>query len=292
MNGLQDGGRKREPSPPPRRRSLRVVAGRARATRGTGVSSRSSAASAHQFLDSILVRVAENGFEAALVRCVDLCHDTRANVELWERVVDVRLHAADAPPMMHLTRLMHWAREGDLARVREALGRGASVNARDTFGGTPLIYAAGGGHADVMTELVDRGADVHALAALGTSALSVAAAQGSTEVVEELAAHGADVRASNAKGKAPLAVASINGHAAAADSLLRLGANVNARDHEGVTALMEASFGGHVDVVRVLLAAPGVDVNVNCLAGESALSVAREALEDDVVDMLVAAGAQ
>ena len=42
--------------------------------------------------------------------------------------------------------LLDAAREGHLGRVQALLQSGATVNVRNRFGNTPLLYAARGGH--------------------------------------------------------------------------------------------------------------------------------------------------
>ena len=57
-------------------------------------------------------------------------------------------------------------------------------------------------------------------------------------------------------------------------ALLQRGANVNGLDDFGRTALMAASMFGHDDVVRVLLAQDGVDLNIKAPCGQTAYSLA------------------
>ena len=77
-----------------------------------------------------------------------------------------------------------------------------------------------------------------------------------------------------------------------AAELLRLGADVNAVDNIGVAALMYAVLSGDVGVIRVLLAVPGVDVNLTTVDGRTALSWARGKRHAAVVALLEAAGAR
>ena len=262
--------------------------------RGGTRSDVTSAASPPLFL-AVIARLAENGYAAEVVRCVNVCKDARSNAQLWERVVDLphREPGVAGLSARHCTkRLIHWAREGDLERVRETLARGADVNARDTSGRPALYWASRGGHLAVARELLDRGADVEARHKHGKTALMAAAASGHTAVVLELAARGADVNARNDAGETPLIWATSTGHAASAAELLRLGADVNALSNRGWTALMEAASGGHADAIRVLLAAPGIDVNVAEEDDFTALSWARLEGHAATVALLEAAGAR
>lgn len=241
----------------------------------------------------VVALVAMNGCAIEVARCVDACKSMRTNAELWARVVDLRLAPVDGGEFHgeRVTRLMHWAAVGDLARVREMLGRGAHVDARDANGRTALYRVARSGHVDVVRELVSRGADVDARAHVGWTALIVAAARSHTAVVHELVAHGADVNASDGDGGTPLIHAAIYGAAESAAELVRVGADVNAQDRDGWSPLVLASFSGKVDVVRVLLATPGIDVNLATGAGRTALWWARDRGRAEIASLLEGKGA-
>jgi ankyrin repeat protein len=59
------------------------------------------------------------------------------------------------------------AKAGDLGKVEAALSAGASVNAQDADGLTPLMMAAIYGHANVAGLLLDRAANLNARTPLG-----------------------------------------------------------------------------------------------------------------------------
>jgi len=245
---------------------------------------------------AVLARLGENGYAREAVRCVNVCKDARSNVQLWERIVDLP-HADKTAPAWHgtayrPTRLMHWAEAGDVARVRATLGRGADIDVRDSMGHTSLYWASCGGHVAVVRELLDRGADANARSINGGTALHIASNADRTAVVRELAARGADVNATDNAFDTPLMVACSHGRSATVAALLLVGADVNPRDGNGWTALMQAALQGHADVVRVLLAAPGVDVGLADAYGYSALQWARDWGHADIVAQLEAAGAR
>ena len=73
---------------------------------------------------------------------------------------------------------------------------------------------------------------------------------------------------------------------------MRLGADVNAQDRQGASALFVAVLYDRVDTVRVLLAAPGIDVNLAKANGRAALSWARGMRRATIVALLEAAGAR
>ena len=84
--------------------------------------------SACTFLNKVVHLVAANGFAAEMVRCVDLCRDTQANVELMEYVRDEPRGA------QRRTRLMYHSACGDIAGVLASLRLRASVNCSDARG--------------------------------------------------------------------------------------------------------------------------------------------------------------
>ena len=66
-------------------------------------------------------------------------------------------------------------RSGDLRKLREALDRGSSANARDALGNTPLMHAGVYGDLSCVRLLLERGAEVNATNAAGATALMRAA---------------------------------------------------------------------------------------------------------------------
>ena len=77
--------------------------------------------------------------------------------------------------------------------VRELLERGATVDAADGIGETPLIIASMRGHLPVVRELLERGATVDAADDMGDTPLYVAIWKGHLGIISELLARGAKV---------------------------------------------------------------------------------------------------
>lgn len=65
------------------------------------------------------------------------------------------------PPAPIVEELWDAARNGDEARVRAALDKGADVNAKSRYGATALSFAADKGHTHVIRLLLERGADIN-----------------------------------------------------------------------------------------------------------------------------------
>jgi hypothetical protein len=108
--------------------------------------------------------------------------------------------------------LLDAASDGDAARVKELLRKGANVNARDESGHTPLHHAAYRGHAEVAELLLERGADVNARDKDGHTPLHWAAAEGYADVARLLLERGADPSIRDRDGRTPLDVARERGH--------------------------------------------------------------------------------
>ena len=150
-------------------------------------------------------------------------------------------------------------RSGDVHTLRQPLDHGASPNARDAAGNTPLMHAAVYGDLPSLRLLIERGADVNATNAAGATALMRAAFD--SEKIRLLLKHGADVRARSALGNTALMLAARpwNSHRAV-DLLLSRGADAKATNRFGATALMAAAAGGDRKSVRLLIQ-HGAEVN-------------------------------
>ena len=139
------------------------------------------------------------------------------------------------------------ARAGELKTVQKLLKDGARP---DKFA---LIWAAQNGHEPVVAELVKAKADVNARTSKG--------------------------------GTTALALAAQNGHEAIVNALLAAGADVNAPGMAGWTPLMKAAHFGNQTIVEALLAA-GADRRSHDADGNTALDLAREAEQDEIVALL------
>jgi hypothetical protein len=148
--------------------------------------------------------------------------------------------------------LLDAARNGDTARVRELLRKGANANAKDRGGWTPLHWAAFWGHVDVAKLLLEHGADVNARDEDSRTPLHVAAAGGHAEVARLLLERGADANARGKDGWTPLHYAASYGHADVARLLLDHGADPSIRDKDGRTPLDIARATRHKEVARVI----------------------------------------
>ena len=157
--------------------------------------------------------------------------------------------------------LLRRAEAGDLRGVQNLLTEGASPDARDPGGFTPLMFATIHGHAAIADALI---------------------------------AGGARVNVQNKTGLTPLMLAAINNHAPVLRSLIDHGADMNERTKARWTALTYAAWRGHASIVRVLLAR-GADPNVIDREGWTILQyatwrAAEPAASDDLPEPSAGAG--
>jgi hypothetical protein len=126
---------------------------------------------------------------------------------------------------------------GNVARVRELIGKGANVNVQQIkFFGTPLQYAAAQGHGETVQALLEAGAKPDARDAKQRTPLMWAAQAGQADVIRRLLKFGADVNAATESGWTPLHYAVSKNHVVAAELLMDQGADVLARNSAGKIA--------------------------------------------------------
>jgi len=172
--------------------------------------------------------------------------------------------------------------------TRALLGAGATSDAGNRYGVTPLLQASRTGDASIMAALLKAGASANRAPGDGETPLMSAARTGNADAVRLLLEAGADVNGSDAyQRQTPLMWAAAEGHLAVTEALLKAGADPGraARvttiedrknsDHPtgGFTALMFAARNGHEPVVRALANA-GADLKATNGDGATATMVA------------------
>jgi serine/threonine-protein phosphatase 6 regulatory ankyrin repeat subunit B len=209
------------------------------------------------------------------------------------------------------TALMAASFRGHIDIVRLLLAAGADVNQTDYTGETALMEASEEGHAEIVRLLLATpDIDINKTNNGGETALTLASNGGHDDIFALLeavtslrrTAPRTPPRAARGSPQPPpvrrqegrhdpeeLLDAARNGNLERVQELLDAGADVNqARDGDEWTALMVASFNGHADVVRVLLAAPDINVNQTNQWGATAQSLARMQRQTEVVALLEA----
>ena len=162
---------------------------------------------------------------------------------------------------------LHWRRNQagavviptphNFALVKALVGSGANVNVSDEVGETPLLLAARQGQRDVVRYLIEQGANVNAGDKKGDTPLSLVAAwhdgmAGDRDIINALLERGADINGAYHMGTTPLMFALQAGNSATVRLLLAQHADVNRRDLQGGSALSLAQNGSDQEVLILL----------------------------------------
>jgi len=173
-------------------------------------------------------------------------------------------------------------------RIFEALAdNGASLNIVDKRGLTPVHATVLNGPRRRIAWLLAAGANPNIPDALGETPLYSAATLDRLRVMRLLLQHGARVDLANHMGETPLEVAARKGELGVAQLLLRHGAQVNKKGRRGWTPLEYAAYDNH-DAMVALLLSHDADVNARDHAD---LTAWRRATSANVRALLIRHGA-
>ena len=172
--------------------------------------------------------------------------------------------------------------QGNRGLAQKLLRAGAEI-------GEALHAAAQGGHDEVANDLLENGASINAKNENGLTPLHDAARRGYTDMVQLLLLKGADKDALDNRGRTPLYLATLFGDVTTALALMAAGADVNLQSR--VSVVQMAVKGGEMAIVMAAIE-HGADVNaVDSQNQETALHVATVFHERIAIDALVKAGA-
>ncbi|KAJ4177991.1 hypothetical protein NW767_014970 [Fusarium falciforme] len=181
---------------------------------------------------------------------------------------------------------------GLLDAIKGLREKGLDLEAKDSYGRTPLSWASQRGNEEVVTWLLNNKADPNSKATApfmdGCTPLWFAAQNGHEAVVKVLLAKpGVEWDSPIVDGQTPLSRAARNGHEAIVRLLLNHRVKINLPDKNGQTPLSLAAKNGHDAVVQALLDMDQVDVNAKDNSGRTPLSLAAENGREAVVKALL-----
>jgi ankyrin repeat protein len=185
---------------------------------------------------------------------------------------------------------LSWAAQnGHEGVVRLLLATGqVEVNWKDLDCRTPLYWASRRDRRELVRLLLEKGADANAANSNGWTPLHRATDSGHVEVVWLLLEKGADANAANSNGWTPLHRASLTGHVEVARLLLEKGADVNAANSGGETPLISAASNGKVDIVKLLLAIDRVEPDLKDRTDRTPLFYAAKNGHKAIIELLLA----
>lgn len=180
---------------------------------------------------------------------------------------------------------------GRINFVKQFIVLGVDLNSPNKDNTTPLMGAAGAGHALCMNALIKAKANIHMRDDNGHTALNYAAYYGHPNCVKVLIKAKADIDQQGYKKDTVLYDAASQGHRNCVDILIEAKANLESRDIEGSSPLITAAEYGRKECVDALLAAKA-DVNAKDNINGTAIMFASLQKQVDCVQTLIDAKAQ
>ena len=172
------------------------------------------------------------------------------------------------------------AHNGDIAKVRQLISVGTSLEEVDNSGRTALHIAAFASHENIVIELAQAGADMNALEYQAYDIVTIAAVANDYELLDSALLHGASAKniTSPYDGTALIAAAHL-GHHKVVKRLIDAGAPLDHINNLNWTALIEAVVLGngganHIQTVKHLVDA-GANKDIPDRDGLTAFSLAR-----------------
>jgi hypothetical protein len=182
------------------------------------------------------------------------------------------------PPLLHACLVGDFVAAKDIvdkSDFMKDLDLEATMSHGPYQGRTALIFAAEGGHKNIVELLLTRDTQRDAVDNRGLTALMHAAYNGHLDVVDELLFNGAQVDRVAFRGYTAMLLAANRGHGELVRRLLDAGASPLARTPKGRNAVLVAAFNGHVGVLKQLAVVPGIELDARDDEGYNARDAAR-----------------
>ncbi len=183
--------------------------------------------------------------------------------------------------------LMGAITQNDLAAVKKAVARGASVHGENYS--SPLYMAVKMNRDKVVTFLLEQGANPNELLGTGSTMLLQGLEAWRGDVAVKMLDHGADPNLHAMSGLPPLFKAFEKSRTDAILKMIEKGVDVNT-PYKGVTPLQAAVAMGYMSIITKMLDSHA-DVNVADANGKTPLHIAAANGRADIVILLMARGA-
>ena len=214
------------------------------------------------------------------------------NREVLQVIID---HGADVNVKNEneITALMIACEKSNADSINILLNAGADTMLSDITGATWIHHAVGNDcRREVLYAIIDHGADVNATNVNNWTALMIACQKSNVDTINVLLKAGADPNIADVNGETCLYCA-VRGacNKEVLQAIIDYGADVNATNMNNWTALMIACQKSNADVINVLLKA-GADPNIADVNGETCLyDVVRGACNKEVLQGIIDHGA-
>ncbi|KAH7146273.1 hypothetical protein EDB81DRAFT_869123 [Dactylonectria macrodidyma] len=165
-------------------------------------------------------------------------------IKRWVCVYGILAPFASDRPSEGTSLLQVMSMYGVVGALRAILERadqgGMDINAKDSYGRTPLLSATENGHMAIVRLLLDRGAYIEAMDQQRQTPLLSATENGHEAIVRLLLDRGACIEAMDQQRRTPLLLAVETGNAALVRYLFDQGAYIEAKDQDSRTPLLLA----------------------------------------------------
>jgi ankyrin repeat protein len=226
-------------------------------------------------------------------------NDLDAVKELISAGADVNMQ----DDMMGYTPLIYAIIDGNKEMAELLLSNGADINLPDNRTGyTPLMMALNSNNAELAQFFIDKGADFKIKSNDGATALILACGV-SPEIAKDLLSKGADIHVLTEKGNGVFTQCIVTGMMRGneaitpefAEFLLSKGAEIDEKNtmsgYKGYTPLFWAILYGETEIVK-FLTEKGADVNAVAEGEKTPLSIASEAGNENIIEILKSHGAK
>ena len=230
--------------------------------------------------DQVNVNEANSNGATGLCLAVENGHSDVVKLLLATKGIDVNQTDSDGLDALSIA-----SEKGDVDIITLLLGsEGIDVNyARDNNGATALLMASQAGFSDVVKLLLAaEGIDVNQQEEVGMTALMMASQEGHSNVVK-LLLEAKDIDVNQTTYDEMLLVGMDETQATSTQATSSITSSST-----GATALSIASSQGYAEIVILLLAKEGIDVNISMSDGQSALFLAAYGGHEIIISLLLA----